>query len=99
MWGMFGAGSQYFYALADEHHTLSVLDEPIRAGAPEQGFWSRVFRSEWSPIKMLTPEEHKHILQEKLLAVEAEISLVDEEIASLTKPPSDTPIPSVSPKT
>lgn len=100
MWGMFGAGGQYLYALADEYHTLSALDEPVCAGAPKQGLWDRVLRSEWSPIKRLTPDEHKHLLQEKLLAVEAEISLVDEEIATLTEPPDEiglAPAPSVSP--
>ena len=61
MWGMFGTGGQYLYALADEYRTLSVLDEPVRAGAPKTGLWDRVFRSEWSPI---TRRAQAHLARE-----------------------------------
>jgi hypothetical protein len=39
--------------------------------------------SAWSPMKPLTDEEYEKILQQKLLKVEVEISLVDDQIAEL----------------
>lgn len=37
----------------------------------------------WSPLKPLTDEEYEKILQQKLLKVEVEISLVDDQLAEL----------------
>lgn len=39
----------------------------------------------WSPMKALTDEEYEKILQQKLLKVEVEISLVDDQIAELRR--------------
>lgn len=41
--------------------------------------------STWSPMKPLTDEEYEKILQQKLLKVEVEISLVDDQIAELRR--------------
>jgi hypothetical protein len=48
-----------------------------------------VLSSSWSPVKMLTKEEHVKILSEKLLRVDAEVAILDEEIASLQKQQSE----------
>ena len=37
----------------------------------------------WSPLKTLSDEEYGDMLREKLLRVEAEIALVDEEVGRL----------------
>ncbi|KEF55537.1 uncharacterized protein A1O9_08287 [Exophiala aquamarina CBS 119918] len=39
----------------------------------------------WSPMKALTDDEYEKILQQKLLKVEVEISLVDDQIAELQR--------------
>lgn len=41
------------------------------------------FSSKWSPIKKITDQEYASILEEKLLRVEVEIALVDDNIAAL----------------
>ena len=38
--------------------------------------------SEWSPVIPLSDEQYKELLEEKVLKVEAEIALVDENIAA-----------------
>jgi hypothetical protein len=52
-----------------------------------------VLDSKWSPVKLLSSEDYKKILSEKLLAVDAEIALIDEEMASLRANKLDTQAP------
>ena len=37
----------------------------------------------WSPMKVLTDEEYESMLREKLLRVDAEIAIVDEDLGKL----------------
>ena len=87
MWGLISTGAQYLYAITDERHSenLNVQQQQLASGMSKKGFWEHAFRSEWSPVKRLTHEEYKGMLEEKLLGVEADIALVDEEIESLRK--------------
>ncbi|KAI1212316.1 uncharacterized protein F4807DRAFT_457816 [Annulohypoxylon truncatum] len=39
--------------------------------------------SKWSPVKRLTDEEYEKMLEEKILRINAEISIIDDNIASL----------------
>ena len=39
----------------------------------------------WTPMKPLTDDEYEKILQQKLLKVEVEISLVDDQLAELRR--------------
>jgi len=39
--------------------------------------------SKWVPLKALSDQQYEEILQEKLLKVEVEISMIDEKIATL----------------
>lgn len=41
-----------------------------------------LLNSSWSPVKMLSKEDYEKILNDKLLAVDAEIAIVEEEISS-----------------
>lgn len=83
MWGLIGLSGQTVYNIADARHTKSVLKEK----KPEQtggfGFWDRVMRSRWSPVTRLTTEEYEEMLKGKLLALEADLAIADEEIAKL----------------
>lgn len=40
-------------------------------------------RSRWSPVTRLTTEEYEEMLKGKLLALEADLAIADEEIAKL----------------
>lgn len=46
----------------------------------EEPLWKRVLNSKWSPMKVLSDEQYEKILREKLLRVEAELAIVDEDI-------------------
>lgn len=41
------------------------------------------FNAKWSPMKKLTDREYENILEEKLLRLDAEISIIDDDIAAL----------------
>ena len=43
----------------------------------------RLTESKWVPLKALSDQQYEEILQEKLLKVEVEISMIDEKIATL----------------
>ena len=42
-----------------------------------------LLESKWSPLKPFSDEDYKAMLEEKLLGIEADISLVDDKIAAL----------------
>lgn len=46
---------------------------------PSKGF----LQSKWSPVTFMTDEEYETILQEKLLRVEAEMAVIDDNIKEL----------------
>ncbi|KAF8469019.1 hypothetical protein BDZ91DRAFT_82311 [Kalaharituber pfeilii] len=83
MWGLIGTAGQYAYTVADKRHALNLTRQSSRSGLEEGDFWKRAFRSNWSPIKRLTDKEYKAMLEEKLLVIQADIALVDEEIEKL----------------
>ncbi|KAL8630539.1 hypothetical protein Q9189_003749 [Teloschistes chrysophthalmus] len=56
------------------------LDQPI---------WRRVINSKWSPMKVLSDEEYERMLRQKLLRVDAEIAILDDDIAK-ARAKSDT---------
>jgi hypothetical protein len=55
-------------------------------GSTKSSDWSDGFRrrlAALSPMKSLSDDEYENLLQDKLLKVEAEIALLDEQIAGL----------------
>lgn len=50
---------------------------------PRKSFWQRVADSKYSPMKVLSDKDYEKVLKEKLIRVEAEIALIDEDIAKL----------------
>lgn len=42
-------------------------------------------RSRWSPVTRLTTKEYENMLEEKLLVLQAELSLTNEEIEKLER--------------
>lgn len=82
VWGLLGLGGQYAYNTADARHTQEV-NGPTQEQDTNSGFWDKALRSQWSPVKRLTDQEYEKMLNEKLLAVDAEIALADEEMVKL----------------
>ncbi|CAO1599182.1 hypothetical protein XANCAGTX0491_002922 [Xanthoria calcicola] len=90
------AGQYVYNALDARHHdhgplpTATTQTKPTTSetheGAEAQDtksdepLWKRVLNSKWSPMKVLSDEQYETILREKLLRVEAEIAIVDEDI-------------------
>lgn len=90
MFSLFGWSGQQIYNVLDQRHTVEVDAENERArlfreGGVVQprtwrGFMDYVADMKWSPIKKLSDDEYEAMLQEKLVGVEADIALIDEEI-------------------
>lgn len=45
----------------------------------------RMADSKWIPLRTLSDQEYRGMLEEKLLSVEAEIALIDDKIQELEK--------------
>lgn len=58
--------------------------------APTKPLGQRIVESRWMPFRVLTDEQYREILDEKLLSVEAEIAMVDEKIDELRKSKSSS---------
>lgn len=54
-------------------------------GRPSKSILQRMADSRWIPLRSLSDEEFRNILNEKLLAIEAEISILDEKIQELER--------------
>lgn len=84
---LFGYVGQTAYNALDARHTEQVASEAQAAAEgqekPVKRFWESVAEMKWSPLTVLSDEDYGNILKEKLLRVEAEIALVDEEVERL----------------
>jgi hypothetical protein len=72
------------------HDDLSL--EPATVMNDDGDVVQRMSKSRFNPMRRLTDEEYQGMLQEKLIKVEAELALVDEDIRKLEseKQMSDT---------
>ena len=101
MFTMFGFSGQHVYDYLDGRHThqKTVADERARSHDAGQelryGGWRRVVEwltdpeRKWSPIKKLSDREYEEMLQEKLVGVEADLAMVDEEIEKVKEEASE----------
>lgn len=80
---LFGVTGQASYNFWNSWRTKQALAE----ATPNDGNskLKKILSSSWSPVKMLSNEDYAKILNEKLLGVDADIALIDEEIESLRK--------------
>lgn len=76
MWSIFGALGQVAY----NRWTLAprAVEKESR-----QNFWQRMGEKGWTPFTVLSNEEYAKMLEEKMLKVEVEISILDDKIAAL----------------
>jgi predicted house-cleaning noncanonical NTP pyrophosphatase (MazG superfamily) len=75
MFAIFGATGQAMYNWADARNT-----ERVEKGGVHK---NSIFNSKWSPMKVLSDSEYEEMLREKLLRVNAQIALVNENIEAL----------------
>lgn len=76
MFSLLGMVGQLSYNALDAWH--SKVDEPHA-----KGFGQRIAESGWVPMKVLSDEQYKDMLRERLLNVDADIAIVDEKIEEL----------------
>lgn len=108
MFTLFGYLGQSVYNRLDARHSEQVASDAQAVGGGDgkdgKGFWERVAEMKWSPLTALSDEDYGNMLKEKLLRVEAEITLVKEKIERLKaeerrgeEPPKPTTIPNQVP--
>lgn len=56
-----------------------------QASVPSKSFLQRLADSKWVPLRSLSDDDYRGILNEKVLSIEAEIALLDEKIQELEK--------------
>ena len=87
MFTLFGYLGQTVYDALDARHSEQVASDIQAAveGKNKDGkrFWERVAEMKWSPLTAVSDEDYGNLLKEKLLRVDAEIALVDEEVERL----------------
>ena len=79
MFSLFGAAGQTVYNLADARKSDISGGDLVEDDARKNAW----LNSKWSPVKVLSDKEYEDLLREKLLRVNAEIALVDENIVAL----------------
>lgn len=75
MFSLLGAAGQALYDRADTEVSKAVESAPAKKSS-----W---LDSRWSPMRRLSGDEYETMLREKLLVVEADIALIDENIKAL----------------
>lgn len=75
MFAVFGGAGQALFNKADARKT-----EQVEEKRDIKDSW---LNSKWSPMKVLTDEEYKTMMEEKLLKINVELALVDESIEGL----------------
>ncbi|KAF2809087.1 uncharacterized protein BDZ99DRAFT_571914 [Mytilinidion resinicola] len=86
MFTVFGYGGQSIYNALDARNTHEQQEKLQHPKPPEEGnIIHRIAKSRWSPMKFLSDEEYEHMLQEKLLSIEAEIAMIDDTIEKIKK--------------
>lgn len=83
MFSIFGLLGQAIYSVMDAQHTRETQLAAIEGKKADSTIWRRVANSKWSPMKVLSDEEYENMLRERLLRVNAEIALIDENIERL----------------
>lgn len=74
---LLGFASQSLYSRLDERKSGSL------ESTQEKPLWHRIADMKWSPMKVLTDEEYGEMLMEKLIKVEADIAILDEDVEKL----------------
>ena len=85
MFALFGAAGQSIYHLLDASHTAMVTRDVSTSPTESASFLKWITEKKWSPIKPLTDEEYENMLREKLLRVDAELAILDDDIEKVKR--------------
>ena len=80
MFSAFGALGQALYNSADEQKTLES-----QAPKEKKTLKDSWLNGKWSPMKVLSDEEYRTMLEDKLLKIEVQIGEVNESIESVKR--------------
>jgi hypothetical protein len=80
MGALTGYLGQTAYNMLDDKHTAD-LATPIS----KEPLWRRALNSKYSPMKVLSDDQYADMLKEKLLRVNADIAVVDDDISKWKK--------------
>ena len=83
MFSVFGFVGQSIYNSLELRKAVAANNEDSRIEKPN--IWRRLAESSWTPVKFIPDQDYQKTLQEKLLSVEAEIALLDEDLDKLRK--------------
>jgi hypothetical protein len=83
MFGLFGYIGQYSYEKLDASHAA-------KANGPEgegliQSWATAIGTSKWSPIKKIDNQQYELLMRDKLLHVDAELAVIEEDLTALRK--------------
>lgn len=56
-----------------------------QANVPSKPFLQQLADSKWIPLRSLSDDDYRGMLNEKVLSIEAEVALLDEKIQELEK--------------
>ena len=80
MFSVFGMAGQIFADIASRRSQRLAVD------GERPPLWQRAAHSRWSPMKPLSDEQYLGVLQEKLLRIDVEVAIIDDEIQKLNAP-------------
>lgn len=78
MFSLLGAGGQGIVNSVEARRSRETHGDSSEPAEAKPGFIAR-----WSPLKPLSDEKYLAILQDKVLRVDAEVALIDEEVQRL----------------
>ena len=81
MFTLFGMTGQIIYNRMDARHSKRAsIDAPDSTAS---AWWRQLASKKWSPVEVLSDEQYESMLKEKLLRIDAEIAIVDDDLAKL----------------
>lgn len=76
MFSLFGWAGQTLFNSLDQREESPAAEPSAKKASSSNSSW-------FNPMRKLSDEEYKHMLQEKLIRVEAEIALIEESLQKL----------------
>ena len=74
---------QKAYNKLDGRRTAAMVSE--LPNEPKIPLWRSLINSKYSPVTLLSDEEYRKILEDRLLRVDVEIAVLDDDIESVRK--------------
>ena len=80
VFSLLGYVGQHGYNMIDSARRQKALD--VHDAPP---FWERIAKSKWSFMKTLSDDQYANVLEDRMLEIDSELALIDEDIQSLKK--------------